>query len=164
MGLPILGPVEDYLSYRPKGLVVGIGANKVRKEIVENLGDAARDLWINAIHPQSVLAASIKIGTGVVVCAGAVINPDVKISNHVIINTASSLDHDDSIADYAHVAPGCHLAGNVRVEEGALLGIGSTVVPGSTIGRWATVGAGAVVVSNIPDHVVAKGVPARWSD
>jgi len=60
-----------------------------------------------------------------------------------------------------HVGPGARLAGNVSVYEGAFLGIGSCVVPGCRIGEWATVGAGGVVVGEIPEGVVAKGIPAR---
>ena len=60
-----------------------------------------------------------------------------------------------------HIAPGCHLAGNVVVGAGAFLGVGVSVIPGKSIGRWATVGAGAVVVADIAADVVVKGVPAR---
>jgi sugar O-acyltransferase (sialic acid O-acetyltransferase NeuD family) len=163
MGLPILGSVAGFQSYRPEGMIVGVGSNAARKKIVERLGDAAQNLWINAIHPQAVLAESVRLGRGVVICAGVVVNPDVIIGNHAIINTAASLDHDDVIADYVHVAPGCHLAGQVQVDEGTLLGVGVSVISGCKIGRWATVGAGAVVVGDIPERVTAKGVPARWS-
>ena len=41
------------------------------------------------------------------------------------------------------------------------LGIGSTVIDDIRIGNRVTVGAGAVVVSNISDNIVAIGVPAK---
>ena len=94
----------------------------------------------------------------------AFIQSDSIIGRHSILNTACSVDHDASIGDFAHVAPGAHLAGGVRVGEGALLGIGCSVLPGRTVGDWAIIGAGAVVLRDVPPGVTAKGVPARFND
>ena len=49
----------------------------------------------------------------------------------------------------------------VRIGDGAWLGAGAVVLPGVSIGRNAVIGAGAVVRSDVPDHAVAVGVPAR---
>ena len=49
----------------------------------------------------------------------------------------------------------------VRIGSGSWLGAGVVVVPGATIGANVTVAANAVVVGDLPDHVVAAGVPAR---
>jgi acetyltransferase-like isoleucine patch superfamily enzyme len=53
------------------------------------------------------------------------------------------------------------LAARVRVGELAWIGVGATVSDGRAIGKRALIGAGAVVVRDIPDDVVAYGVPAR---
>lgn len=49
----------------------------------------------------------------------------------------------------------------VRIGDGSWIGHGAVVLPGVTIGRHAVVAAGAVVVSDVPDHCVAGGVPAK---
>ncbi len=49
----------------------------------------------------------------------------------------------------------------VRIGSGSWLGAGVVVLPGATIGANVTVAANAVVVGDLPDHVVAAGVPAR---
>jgi acetyltransferase-like isoleucine patch superfamily enzyme len=49
----------------------------------------------------------------------------------------------------------------VRIGDGSWLGHGSVVLPGVTIGRNAVIAAGAVVRTDVPDHSVAAGVPAR---
>ncbi|MCS7300843.1 MAG: acetyltransferase, partial [Fimbriimonadales bacterium] len=95
------------------------------------------------------------------VCAGVVVQPDARIGRHCIVNTAASVDHDCTIADFVHVAPGARLAGGVKVGEGVLLGVGCCVLPGIQIGAWSVVGAGAVVTEDVPDGVVVVGVPAR---
>ncbi len=49
----------------------------------------------------------------------------------------------------------------VRIGAGSWLGTNAVVLPGVTIGRHVAVGAGSVVTSDLPDHTVAVGVPAR---
>lgn len=162
LGLPILAGIDDYARLSPDGIILGIGANPIREQIVRRLGEAARHLWCNAIHPRATIAGSARLGQGVVVAAGAVINPGTVVGDHVIVNTAATVDHDCRIADFAHIAPGANLAGGVHVGHCALLGIGTVVIPARSIGAYTLIGAGSVVVRDIPDRAVARGVPARW--
>jgi sugar O-acyltransferase (sialic acid O-acetyltransferase NeuD family) len=161
-GIPIRGPIHTYLAYLPCRLALGIGSNAARRRVVEALGAAAGALWVKAIHPRAVVASSVQMGEGIVVAAGAVINPDTVLGNFVIVNTGATIDHDCQIADYVHIAPGSHLAGGVQVGQETLLGVGTNVGPYRSIGRRVTAGVGAAIVRDVPDEVVAKGVPARW--
>lgn len=47
------------------------------------------------------------------------------------------------------------------VRDGATIGANATIVCGHTIGKNAVIGAGAVVTTDVPDHVLMVGVPAR---
>lgn len=49
----------------------------------------------------------------------------------------------------------------VSIGDGSWLGTNAVVLPGVTIGRHVAVGAGSVVTTDLPDGVVAAGVPAR---
>jgi acetyltransferase-like isoleucine patch superfamily enzyme len=49
----------------------------------------------------------------------------------------------------------------VVLEAGVWLGVRVTVLKGVTIGRGSVIGAGSVVASDIPEGVIAAGVPAR---
>lgn len=125
------------------GSVVAIGDNTIRKREVERL-TVEGWRWTFAIHPKSIVA-DVHIGEGTVIMAGAVVQPNAWIGRHVIINTGATVDHDCVIEDYAHIAPGVHLCGNVHVGEGALVGVGSCAVPGAKIPAWSLVKAGSVV-------------------
>jgi acetyltransferase-like isoleucine patch superfamily enzyme len=51
--------------------------------------------------------------------------------------------------------------GPIRIGDGSWLGIGVAVLPGVTIGRNCIIGANAVVKTDVPDHHIAAGNPAR---
>ena len=137
--------------------VIGVGDNAARKALA---GRLAWD-WATAIHPTAIVHESVTVEPGAVVFAGAIIQPGAHIRSHAIVNTGARVDHDCDIEAFAHVAPGVSMSGGVRVGEGALVGVGASIAPGCTIGAWSIIGAGAVVTTDIPDHVTAVGVPAR---
>jgi acetyltransferase EpsM len=60
--------------------------------------------------------------------AGAILNPDVVIGKHCIINTIYC-EHDCILDDFVHVAPRASLAGCI-ISEGAHIGIGSSIIQG----------------------------------
>lgn len=157
LGLPIRGPLEAARELEVDGAVLAVGDNRARQ------GAAGRlDLpWVSVVHPGAVVHASVELGAGTVVFAGAVIQPDTVIGRQVVVNTAASVDHDCRLGNFAHVAPGCRLAGRITVGDGVLLGIGASVLPGVTIGAWSTVGAGSTVIGDVGRNVRAYGSPAR---
>ncbi len=161
LGIPILGGIEAYAEFDPTGLILGVGEIAMRKEIVARLDYRAHFLWCNAIHPRATVARSVRLGRGIAVMAGAVVNPDAILGNHCVINTGATVDHDCAIGTHAHVAPGAHLAGGVQVGVGAMIGIGASITPAQRIGTDAIVAAGAVVINDVLDGLVVKGVPAR---
>ncbi len=156
LGVPVHGPIAA-LAERHEPGVLAIGDNRTRARIASSLALE----WATIIHPSAVIAEGAKIGPGSVVLAGAVIQPDAHLAEHVIVNTAASIDHDCRIADYCHLAPGSRLGGGVSLEVGVLFGVGSCAVPGARVGAWSVVGAGGAVVHDLPAGVIAVGVPAR---
>ncbi len=139
-------------------IAVGDSAARLR---LADVVEAAGFTLIKAIHPQAVVAASASIGAGTLVVAGAIINPEARIGRNVIVNTGATIDHECEIGDGVHIGPGAHLGGGVFVGRGTWVGIGASVAERIRIGANSIVGAGAAVVRDIPEGVVAYGVPAR---
>ena len=157
-----LGPdasLEESPAAGVRSAFVAIGDNRRRMDCLEFLKRRGFRL-INAVSPRAVISRHAKLGQGVAVMPGAVINAGTQVGDGAIVNTNASVDHDCVIGACAHIAPGVALAGCVSVGEGAFLGVGSSVIPGITIGPWTTVGAGGVVVADLPGSVLALGVPA----
>jgi len=157
----VLGKIVDCLDYNDICFIIGIGNNKTRKMI----GEEYNLNWYTAIHPNAVIADDVEIGDGTVVMAGTVINTGTKIGKHCIINTASSIDHDNIIEDYVHISPGAHLAGTVTIKNSSWICSGVTVINNIIIEKNNIIGAGAVVVKNIvTENCTFVGVPAYKLD
>lgn len=165
-GYPVLGSRKQLPALlrrwgrsRPQ-FMVAIGDNRQRGRIFDEL--VRRTLRpATAVHPSAAIASSARLGRGVLVCAGAVVNPDARISDNVIINTSASVDHDNRLERDVHLSPGAHTGGHVRLGRGVHLGLGAVVLPDRSVGAYTIVGAGAVVDQDLPAGVVAVGVPAR---
>jgi sugar O-acyltransferase (sialic acid O-acetyltransferase NeuD family) len=163
LGLVVLGGgnwLAEQAKSRPVAVALGIGDNFARQEVA-NRCIAGQIQLLTAVHPFTSVAPSARIGPGVVVMAGAVINPDAKIGTGAIVNTGAIVEHDCQVGDFAHLSPNAAMGGCARLGSLSWLGIGATIIHGVTVGSGAIVGAGAVVVRDIPDAVLAVGVPAR---
>jgi sugar O-acyltransferase (sialic acid O-acetyltransferase NeuD family) len=148
---------EQFLLFK---FFVGIGDNKIRKKVFEFIQSNGGN-FINAIHPKSVVASSVHVGSMVMIAAGVCINPLVQIGNGVICNTISSIDHECIIGDFTHIAPGAVLCGNVEVGENSFIGAGSVIRQGIKIGNNCIIGAGSVVVKDVKTGSVVMGNPSR---
>ncbi|PMC37350.1 acetyltransferase [Bacillus sp. UMB0899] len=161
MGLKVIGTSDDVFAHIDEyEIFVGIGNNDTRQRVHEMLETFGVSIPI-LIHPSAVIGNQADIGNGTAVMAGAVINCCTKIGKGCIINTGSTIDHDNFIADFVHISPGAHLAGTVKVGQGSWLGIGSIVSNNITITNGCKVGAGSVVVKDITEPGVYVGVPVR---
>ena len=136
-------------------IALGVGESRGRQLLAERCFAWGIEI-LTLVHPDATVSRAAELGQGTVVTAGAVINPDARVGAGVIVNTLAVVEHDVEIGDYAHVAPNAAMGGAF-----SHLGLGAVVLEGISIGSHTIVGAGAVVVGNLPDRVVAIGVPAR---
>ena len=116
---------------------------------------------ITIIHPSAIISQSAEIGQGCLISPGVIIGPGVKIGDHTILNSAVTIDHDTIIQENVIMGAGVHLPGYVKVLSHTFIGVGSCSVNGVTIGSNCLIGAGSVITKDIPDNVMAVGVPAR---
>lgn len=140
--------------------IIGLGDMRLRRRIGDDLKRRAVAA-ATVIHPSAVIGSRVRWGEGLLVCAGAVINPDVVLGCHAVINTRASIDHNCLLGDHVFVAPGVTLSGGVHCGDDVLIGAGACTRPNVRIGSRVTIGAGAVLISDIDDDCMAVGVPAR---
>jgi sugar O-acyltransferase (sialic acid O-acetyltransferase NeuD family) len=140
--------------------IVAIGGNDARTDIAKWLRALGFDL-INAIHPSAVIQGNISLGTGNLICAGAVLITGTRVEDDVVINTGSTIDHDSLLEIGAQVASGVTTSGCVTIRRGAFVGVGAILGPGVTVGERAIVGAGSLVLQDVPPGMLAYGAPCR---
>lgn len=161
IGLEVIGKTADAFTYKEEAnFFVAIGSNTTREKIQEKLIEQGLNV-VSLIHPSAVIGTDVEMGIGTAVMAGVVINSSTRIGNGCIINTSSSVDHDNVIEDYVHISPGVNVAGTVKVGKGSWIGIGSVVSNNVNICSGCKVGAGAVVVEDITEPGSYVGVPVR---
>ncbi|HWO77456.1 MAG TPA: acetyltransferase [Bacillus sp. (in: firmicutes)] len=161
MGIEVIGTSDDvYKHIYEYEMFVGVGNNAIRQKIHEMLETFGASIPV-LIHPNAIVGEQVEIGNGTVLMAGVVVNCCTKIGKACIINTSSTIDHDNCIGDYVHISPGAHLAGTVEVGQGSWLGIGSVVSNNISITSGCIIGAGSVVVKDIAKPGTYVGVPVR---
>ncbi len=83
----------------------------------------------------------------------------VHIANNCILLCHKRNLDDYNIGDDSTALP--YTKGEIIIEDGAMIGMGSIIMPNVRIGKGSMVGAGSVVLHNIPAWSVAAGNPAR---
>jgi len=161
-GYPVLGGLNWLKEHKNDdlGCVVAIFSCEARKRVAEKLEKAGVNFY-NAIHPSVRVRDPVELGYDVIVQVGSLLSVDIKIGNHVQMNTYTTIGHDAIIGDYCTIGPSANVNGDVRLGDGAYIACHAVVLQGISVGNWSTVGAGAVVIEDIPEKVVAVGVPAK---
>ncbi|QOP41454.1 acyltransferase [Sulfurimonas marina] len=77
---------------------------------------------------------------------GVVIEDEVQIGSHCSLYSISTIDNKQ---------------GKVLLKKNSKIGSHSTILPGVTVGENSIIGAHSLVNSDIPDNVIAFGVPAK---
>lgn len=161
----VIGTEEDLPRLLQKGIskgIIAIGDNWTRFKMYSKIQQIAPDFqFISVIHPSAIVSRYAKIGKGVAVLCGVIINADAVIEDCCILNTNASLGHDSIMQRFSSIAPSCTIGGTVTIGEFSAISIGATVNQNLTIGKHTVIGSGSVVVRSIEDNSVAYGVPAK---
>lgn len=120
--------------------------------------------WLQVLDPDGDVALSL--GDGVSIAGNVVLSASesLRIGNHVsFARNVYVADHSHAYADVTRpiLAQGIADVAPVEIDDGAWLGQNVVVLGGVRIGKGAVVSAGSVVTSNIGDHCLAVGAPAR---
>lgn len=99
------------------------------------------------IHPAANIGRRVVIDHGM----GVVIGETAEIGNDVLIYHGVTLGGTANMRVKRHPTIG----------DRALIGAGAKILGPVTIGSDARIGANAVVVTDVPDHAVAVGIPAK---
>ena len=116
------------------------------------------------------------VGEACNLCDHVFIEGKVVLGNRVTVKCGVYLWDGLVVEDDVFIGPGAGFTNDLRprsqqhpaeypktlLRQGCSIGANATILPNLTVGRWAMVGAGAVVTSDVPDHALVVGNPARF--
>lgn len=142
---------------------IAVGDNKTRFKIANEIKNKIKkkNLWATIISPDAIISSDVVIKPGSLVVTGSIINPCTKIGSHCIVNTKSSIDHDNNFSDFSSCGPGVVTGGNVKVGKFSFIGIKSVIINNIKIGFNTLIGAKSLVTSNCESNFIYFGSPAK---
>jgi UDP-2-acetamido-3-amino-2,3-dideoxy-glucuronate N-acetyltransferase len=123
------------------------------------LGDDTKVGTFVEIQKGAVIGSRCKISSHTFICEGVIIEDEVFIGHNVTFTndlfprSTNAEGQLQTESDWKCVA--------TRVEQGASIGSGATLLCGITVGKGAIVGAGSVVTRDVPPFAIVAGNPAR---
>lgn len=159
----ILGKINDFLKYNEYYFFISIGENVSRKNVYLTLKKGGAR-FINVIHPAAVIEKNVRLGENVMIGAFTYININAKIDNNSFINNGCIIEHDNTIGEHTHLAPGVVSAGMVAIGNNVFVGINSSIRDKVRIGNYCTIGAGSNVVADCEPSRMYYGNPAKIID
>jgi serine O-acetyltransferase len=121
--------------------------NKGKHVLAHYLQSQMSQIFQIDIHPNATLGSGIMLdhGTGIVIGETAHVGHNCSILHHVTLGGSGKKGVDR----------------HPKVGDGVLLGAGASVLGNVILGDGCQVGAGTLVITDLPPHSVAVGVPAK---
>jgi sugar O-acyltransferase (sialic acid O-acetyltransferase NeuD family) len=158
---PVLGDLTWLMAHKNEVFVVcAIGIPQHRRRIIQQVRKMGCR-FCNIIHPTAILTRWVRMGEGVIITAGCILTNQIQIGCHVHINLDCTIGHSAVLEDFATLAPGVHVSGNVLVGTGCYIGTGTNIIEKKQLGEWSIIGAGSMIVEDVPANSTVVGVPGK---
>ena len=157
--IPYLGEIKNIKNCESENYhIIAIGNIRIRRQIYKQYNKLR---YISLVHHKSIVSQDAIIEEGTVICAGAIVQPKVKIGKCCIINTNSNIDHESIICDFVNINPSATLCGNVLIGKNTIVGANATIIEKIKIGKCNIIGAGSVIIRDTDGHSKLVGVPGK---
>ena len=157
-----LGNIKQLKNLKKVYGIIGVGSSTLRNKIYEEINVVYKDFKFESIISKDlIIDPSVKIGNGSIIISNSVINRDSIIGNHCLINTSTSIDHDNYFDDFSGTGPGVVTGGKVSVGKLSYIGIGSTIKNMVKIGKNTFIGGSSFVNKNCKNDSLYFGIPAK---
>lgn len=155
MDLPVFGGsdiLEDLYNVgfrQAANSVGGIGNVQARVLVFEKLKKVGFSFPI-LVHPTAWIEPSAILEPAVQILPLTYVGTDSRIGFGSLLNAHVVVSHDCYIGEYVNLSPGATLAGGVKIDDRAQIGMGVTINLNLTIGAEARIGNGATIKADVP--------------
>jgi sugar O-acyltransferase (sialic acid O-acetyltransferase NeuD family) len=154
---------EAFNKYKNAKVLAVPGGPKTYKEKKININslNLPEDRFATVIHPSAKISKYASVGINVLIMAGIVVAPRVKIGHHVCVLPNTVIHHDAEVKDYCWIGSNVVIAGNVQVGQNAFIGSASSIINNIEIGDGALIGIGSNVIRSVEANKTVGGNPAK---
>lgn len=161
---PVLRSLDDVKDVFQKTgdnrFTLGLGNPVFRLNLNRKLAGIGGKIT-STISPNTEIGSfGTSIADGCNILSGSIITNNVKLRTGCLINPGCSISHDSTLEEYVQVSPGVRITGNCIIGSFSVLGTNCVILPKVKVGHNVVIGAGAIVTKDLPDNVMAMGVPA----
>lgn len=161
-GISVLGGFDAWnsLEVAPRArFILAVGDNAARAGISRDI-EAGGGKLASVIHPSCIVSPSARIDRGCFISGFCRVLSNAHVGAYALIEGLSTVGADAVLGDGGFMGPSAQITGGGFVGREAFIGAGAIVVGPARIGDYSVIGAGATVIADIPDRVLAVGVPA----
>ncbi len=166
---PILWPFENYVGGHCTVEDMDILLKQVEMPLLKEAYkiDRGTIIWSNCnIYPGAKIGKGCSVGQFCEIDDGVVIGNNVRIGAFTFIPAGVTIEDNCFIAPRVtfsndkHPPSSKQCWGKILIKKGAVLGMGSVILPDVTVGENAVIGAGSVVTKDVPNGEVWYGTAA----
>ena len=116
---PVIGKLDDIEKVRPAfdTGIVALGNNEKRMGLHKQLEECGYQIPV-LIHPTAYVSPDAVFSPGCIVRTKAVRSRYAKLGKGVIVNVGALIDHDCEIGEFSHILMGAVVRNSVKVEAG----------------------------------------------
>jgi len=152
---------KDFFLKNAPAFTIGIGDPKLRFKMYKKFKNISGALTSTIRDYSDIGHYDTNIHIGCNILSGVKVSNNVSIGKGCIIYYNSIIAHDCLIGDFVEISPSVNILGRVEISSLTHIGANATILPNIKIGKNSIIGAGSVVINDIPDNVLAVGVPAK---
>lgn len=160
-GYPVLGAIDQLISYEQVAVVIGIAFPQVKKKIFKRLSKNGSLEYPSLVSSRAWVSAGVSLGKGIIIYPGTSVNYGTVIDDYVVINMNCAIGHDCKIGAFSSFAPGVNLGGNTALGVGVDMGIGAATKQFIQIGDGAIIGGQSMVIRDVIKQHTIVGVPGK---
>lgn len=104
--------------------------NNLKRQKIQDIIDQKKLSCVNLLHSTAVIANTVTLGQGIMVCAGAIVSNYAVLNNHCQIREQSYVAHNASIGCGAVLQVQSYVGANISVGHDCYIAIKGTVLSG----------------------------------
>jgi sugar O-acyltransferase (sialic acid O-acetyltransferase NeuD family) len=153
--------VSEFFKNYSTDFTIGVGNPALRHHLYKRFLSLGGN-FTSTISLKAIIGSyDVRIGQGSNILDHAIFSNSSTVGIGCIIYYNVTITHDCVVGDFVELSPGVTLLGASSIGSFTHIGANATILPKVKVGSNVIIGAGAVVNRDIPDNVVAVGVPTK---